>query len=789
MVVIVTTWCLTYKSSHIYNMYISLTESIKIIRIRLLKDAVSKIQREIKQDPIVLKSLIELVPNFRVFIHKFKVIDTYLPELILNKKYSIPIYSYLQIQSSTLNQLLRNFWILVTNFKTKHHQWLFVSSLLFDKIVTIEKYVSNSFFLKHYWTKKNYLHYKISSNTIWHQLILKVIRKEKQNTITDINTENKQAKLPDTDKKEDTTTDTNITEERSDGNTKIIPVKLKSKFDWLYENINFQFMFFKSIYNSLDLCNILSKMEKMTKKSSLQYKSYELLIKHYESEIQEKLVCSVFLNSKFNWMSLLYMKHNLKKNWKFNSERILLNNDLNTAMYNYILFYSYESLHKKRIYNPHIISEYVTYNNIMYEIRNYSSNMNLHFGKKNHTLESLLKWYLVNIYELKNDHNSININKNNYFYNLFSVQLLELEYLCFQEIVFNKWVNIQTIFLEQTTSKDLVYSLILERNSMQTIIESIKYKIMEYYKFRSTKRIKHEIKLGLHKKLYWFNKMFKKWIIDKYPEYPLCRLRLQLYYNGWIRILKHLIILKNITIFYPTYNNQELFEASLKLNNNKDKVNYRQAIDEYEPIVITKDENSIDQLDLVLNQYSLYCDDYRWLLYYTYQDYHIKTFINFLIKKGKKNKAYFIFFEVIKKIKSIMTIPPLVFLKKLFSSNHRFLLHRLISMKNKTKSKIILYNWKKRTNIFYHEFFKNVTQVYVEDLLSIADKIVYTLLTYSEDYYYDSLSQSNDEVGNLFVESKNNFTIKSKNKKNITMYKLNTSIRKPEELLNYKKIY
>ena len=95
-------------------------------------------------------------------------------------------------------------------------------------------------------------------------------------------------------------------------------------------------------------------------------------------------------------------------------------------------------------------------------------------------------------------------------------------------------------------------------------------------------------------------------------------------------------------------------------------------------------EKPIEELDyLFKSTMNPFVDDYRWYLYFIFQDYHIKTFVNFLMKKGKKNNAYKIFFETLQLLKDVCIMSPLLMIKMLFSSNHQYFIQKTVIQKKK----------------------------------------------------------------------------------------------------------
>jgi len=60
--------------------------------------------------------------------------------------------------------------------------------------------------------------------------------------------------------------------------------------------------------------------------------------------------------------------------------------------------------------------------------------------------------------------------------------------------------------------------------------------------------------------------------------------------------------------------------------------------------------------------------------------------------KGKKNSAYKILFDVLKSIKKVFVLSPLLLIKGLFSSNHQYFVKKIRHMKKKQKVNLILYN-------------------------------------------------------------------------------------------------
>jgi ribosomal protein S7 len=75
-----------------------------------------------------------------------------------------------------------------------------------------------------------------------------------------------------------------------------------------------------------------------------------------------------------------------------------------------------------------------------------------------------------------------------------------------------------------------------------------------------------------------------------------------------------------------------------------------------------------------------------------YNDIHIKKFINFLIKKGKKFKALSIFYKVLTLLKEITSMSPIYIIKSLFSSNQKMFFFESKEVKKKKKIKVLFYN-------------------------------------------------------------------------------------------------
>lgn len=181
--------------------------------------------------------------------------------------------------------------------------------------------------------------------------------------------------------------------------------------------------------------------------------------------------------------------------------------------------------------------------------------------------------------------------------------------------------------------------------------------------------------------------------------------------------------------------------------------------------------------------------DYRWVLYFLYQDIHIKKFINFLIKKGKKFKALQIFYNVLTILKEITSISPIYIIKSIFASNQKMFFFDSKEIKKKTKIKILFYKWKKRAMTPYHSFFAELKDLYITDYISISEKIAYLLITNLIEFSGQQLEIEAVETVEKVLKHK--YILLRKTKKNIYNKKIRSRYSRykanKDLILNYKK--
>ena len=729
------------------------------------------------------------------YLNQFNKNNDFVYKLILNKEYSVPIYYLLEIPNNDCDIILKNYWLILDNINKRKRYRLFNTLLYFEYMFMSVKYIPMTLNLKLYFFNKIKFHNKSKIQFVYKYMSIL------------------------------------LTKKRYVLKRKVQLKKSASDSKRKRSKISFSMVHAFAQFNSRSRTNIFKIRKKIQKHEKRKKAQYSILIRFYKKIQRYKVALFLKELSGSTWLIFSALQYKITESFKAFEIKNL--NDLSIFKFKLAIFiYKIEYFNRKQI--PSKVFNEITlkcmnlafiFNSLIQTIKQWSSFVHLNTKQAKHE-SSFFSWYLASQYPNRNTY--IYSNSYNLVDTLYK-STIHNDYTVYKHLLLKKWVILNKSMILYSISKDLISFFTIQSN-MVKLFERLKYKRFVNLYNRPSFRTRNFTYFGgkTRKALYtnWityydaeqYSHLERQYRdIKGYIEYVVKRLTFIMKKNKKLirqkkrqkrkeQIMENSIKNSDTDInkqSNSTINNDIVREKKRKrnkhskikknrLNNSTSHIHTKPKNKRTNTKTIAK-KIGVSHMVSELNNpiISVVANDYRWVLYFTTQDYHIRTFINFLTKNGNKNKAYKIFFKTLQILKEISVTPPLLVIKKFFSSDHQYFLNKTIMMKKKTRFKVVLYKWKKRTNTLYHMFFKNLKELYITDFLSVSEKIVYLLMNYTSEYpNHDSIEESTSPESATDFYEKRHFLKKRKvNKKKKTVYQYNYKIRSPEVLLNYKKNY